>query len=111
MAAALPEPLKQTSFGGLHIQQALVPGRPAGPYREPNHSLGASAWPGKQAPTRQLSLFDASFKRPPEEQKRVDLTPSPTHTRMAQTRLTDFVSIAHPVATALDYPSSTDDDD
>lgn len=39
------------------VQSTLVPGREAGEYCEPDASAGEE-WPGRQAPTRQLSLFD-----------------------------------------------------
>jgi len=38
------------------VQRAIVPGEEAGEYCEPDLSAG-DAWPGKQPPTRQLTLF------------------------------------------------------
>ena len=42
------------------VQTALVPGEAARPYAEPDHTRGEE-WPGKQAQTKQLSLFDTTF--------------------------------------------------
>ena len=95
------------------VQQGLVPGRPAGAYQEPDHSIGEAAWPGKQPATRQLSLFDATFQKPlsAEEKRRIDMTPSPTQTRVVQRRLTSFSGFVSfsPSNSITDDPSSNDD--
>jgi len=53
-------------------QTSLKPGTEATDYKEPDHSTD---WPGRQTPTRQLSLLDMV---PRQQQARiVDLTPSP----------------------------------
>lgn len=81
-------------------------------YKEPDHSIGESAWPGKQPPTRQLSLFDTSFKQSQPEQRRIDLTPSPVQTRIVQTKLTKFLGALATTSAALTgYPCSSDDDE
>ena len=42
------------------VQTALVPGQSAGAYAQPDHTPGEQ-WPGRQPPTKQLSLFETAL--------------------------------------------------
>ena len=50
------EPHAQRAAKRALVQRAIVPGEEAGEYSEPDLSAG-DAWPGRQTPTRQLTLF------------------------------------------------------
>lgn len=96
------------------VQRALIPGKLAGPYREPDHASGEAAWPGRQVPTRQLSLF-ATFVKTPDRPRRADPTPSPTQERTTtttttQTRLTTFVGFPPSSPSPSDAELSSEDD-
>lgn len=94
------------------VQRALIPGERAGPYQQPDHAAGAAAWPGKQAPTRQLSLFgtEASVKTPDRPRRADPTTPSPTQARTTQTRLTVFVGYSPSSPSPSDAELSSDND-
>jgi len=114
IALAIKRPLTATTTTTTPpatVQRALIPGERAGPYQEPDHAAGEAAWPGKQAPTRQLSLFgtEASVKTP-DRPRRADPTPSPTQARTTQTRLTTFVGFPPSSPSPSDAALSSEDD-
>ena len=66
MDALESRPRSRIAPAPIQVQQGLAPGRPAGVYiQEPDqHAPGEAEWPGRQPPTRQLTLFDsASFAK------------------------------------------------
>lgn len=90
------------------VQTALVPGKLAGAYEEPDHSRGEE-WPGKQPETKQLSLFDTTFVTNQNNHHDTARGPSPpprrpttTATAQRQTSMVRFMYVTL---------STNDDDD
>lgn len=85
------------------VQTALVPGKAAGVYEEPDHSRGEE-WPGKQAQTKQLSLFETTFV---DQRHHTTRTPSVAPLRPPPKKQTSMVRFLYATAS----PESEDDED